>query len=465
MSTPKHRPGLSNCSNKIALSISDIIEQVTAETAGWPKMISDSLCYRHEKELRPLPSSQALFAFLDRFFAVQWTRHGPTKEEFFEGLKQQAEAYAWASSEPHFPPIPGVYYLTKPPKPKDNGRLDQLVDRFAPATPHDKQLLKALFITAFWGGPPGQRPAFIITTQQGVESNNGVGVGKSTLANKVAKLAGGEPIHVRKGEQDKIPSLLQSPKSWPARILLLDNLKSYHFSSDLLESLITAPQIDGHRLYVGHSTRPNLLTVIVTINGAAFCRDMADRSIVIHLTRPTICANQAWEREIDAFIEENRRALLANIRWHLENNRWKISSPPRWAAWHRDVLARLERPKKLMQVLKNRREGIDQDKDDAGVFIAHVEACILATCPYIKNVSNAYVQIPPPLMQQWVRSLRPDFTGRQALVYAKQIGDARFSYRRTSKERFYIYQGTNANSKEPTVLPYNPKGIDKTYNE
>jgi hypothetical protein len=83
-------------------------------------------------------------------------------EQFYERLLDQDVEYNWASAHPHFPAVPGVYYTTKPPKAKNTGKLNALLDRFSPATKDDRELIRAFILTLFWGGAAGQRPQFVV---------------------------------------------------------------------------------------------------------------------------------------------------------------------------------------------------------------------------------------------------------------------------------------------------------------
>src|SRR5262249_31842031 len=152
------------------------------------------------------------------------------------------------------------------------GALEEFVDRFSPATPLDRQLIVALILTLFWGGPPGKRPAFVITSGDRADKHKGRGAGKTTLAELVAKLVGGcisVPTHA---DPARVLTGLLPPPALPPRVALLDNVKLYRLSSEFIESLITCEMISGHRLYHGHATRTNLLTWVVTVNGASFSK-------------------------------------------------------------------------------------------------------------------------------------------------------------------------------------------------
>src|SRR5262249_1767098 len=154
------------------------------------------------------------------------------------------QPWQWATKTPHFPALTGVLYLDAHlvPEAADNGKLDELVDRFLPASPRDRELIKAMFLTPFWGGPPGSRPQSALTSHLSKDSGLGVGGGKPTLAQYVADLAGGGCVDVNpyggpQASRDTIITLL-SQAAYSARVALLDNLKG-RLDSPVLERLVT----------------------------------------------------------------------------------------------------------------------------------------------------------------------------------------------------------------------------------
>lgn len=137
-----------------------------------------------------------------------------------------------------------------PPIPEPSGRLGLLLDFFCPATPVDRELLKAFFLTLFWGGPPGSRPAFLITGPED-DPFQGRGIGKTKVSEVAAELAGG---YVDVSPNDQIADVktrLLSDEARAKRIIRLDNVKSLKFSHADLEGLITSSGISGKMLYRG----------------------------------------------------------------------------------------------------------------------------------------------------------------------------------------------------------------------
>ncbi|HYT90505.1 MAG TPA: hypothetical protein VEL76_17495 [Gemmataceae bacterium] len=373
-----------------------------------------------------------------------------TKEEFFKRLRQR-DQWEWATPHPHFPPIPSVLYLAKTPKAENNGKLDELVGRFRPKTAKDKELIKALVLTLFWGGPPGKRPQFVIAAEEAGDKDAGRGSGKSTLPQYLGELVGGCIDLDHAGNRDRIGNLLLSPSSWSRRMVLLDNLKSARFSNDYLEKLITRTEVTGHRLYHGFAARPNLLTWVVTVNGAYFSTDEAQRSMVIQLDRPPKEAGN-WDAETMAFINDNREAIIADVRWHL-----KVKQPTpmkevgRWGPWCLGVLSRCDNPDKLWKLIKGRANAIDADKEEVQLALDHLRSCIIShfnaaekgpTCPEV-----SVFWAPTAWLVQALRVLKRDLNDRTAQQFLARLtcsGRLRKNDRKT--QRGYLYIGSEVDS-------------------
>ena len=300
----------------------EIVDELLQLTAGWPKRIGKSLFVcgpgglpHYFEGKRDVDS---LFAWIQSHGIRTLWRKGAgliSRSEFFEHLCIGCEEFASIETLPHEPPLPGVYYMT-PEYPHQKGScLEQLVARFNPATPGDRSLIKALFVTPFWGGLGGQRPAFVIEGPEEDEDQAGRGVGKTTLVEMVAELAGGYLDCEVNEDPASIKKRLLSPDARAYRIGLLDNLKSLHFSSGALEKLITASTISGHQLYHGEARRANTITWALTLNSAALSKDLAQRSVVIRLARPQHSGN--WESQTKRFIAENRETIVGDILWTL----------------------------------------------------------------------------------------------------------------------------------------------------
>ena len=448
MNNISQRVTFENVSNKIPLSIEAMLSLLTEMTKGWPKIIAGTLCYQKNGEIHPLSSATALFAWIDQYAAVSWKRGAVTKEEFYEGLLQRIEKFEWTSPYPHFPKIEGVYYTCTYYKARKNGTLDELVDRFNTETCRDRELLKAMIMTLYWGGPPGRRPAFVITSDPEDDPQRGRGVGKTALVEMLSKLIGGS-ISVRPNtSQDRVISGMLSPASWSKRIALIDNLKTYRMSNDMIESLVTLEQINGHRLHHGFAMRPNHLIWVITVNGASLSKDMAQRSVVIKLSRPEMSGT--WYSETVAFIEANRFHIETDVRWNMEKPATPIAELDRWADWGNDIVSRLDHPQELLDNINSRRAEIDDDDQDAANVIDHFRACISREIPDI-DLDTARVKIGTLELGKWLMMLKPGMSMQQASQYLRQLQLPRLKYARNSNSRFYIWIGIEA---EENAIPY-----------
>jgi hypothetical protein len=195
--------------------------------------------------------------------------------------------YESVEQYPHEPRVPEVYYACKEQqewKSTRPGCLYELVARFSPAEPVDYDLIIAFLATLVWGGPGGQRPLFVIT------SDSGRGAGKTTFASLLTSIVGGSLQLSSQADDQIIRQRLLSPEGMEKRTTLLDNVKSLKFSWAEFEALITSEKISGKQMYVGEASRVNRITYVITINGPSLSTDLAQRAITIKLGNPFILA-------------------------------------------------------------------------------------------------------------------------------------------------------------------------------
>jgi len=363
---------------KRALTMFDLDASLRRVADGWPKRVGDVLFVEGEgRKPRYLKTPASLFAWLDRRCRVNWTKGASfiSQERFFEDRRAEAEAFDVIEGLPHFPPAPGVYYMHEPIPEGDGSKLERLLDFFAPETPHDRQLIKALILTLFWGGPPGARPAFIIQGPKDDGERMGVGVGKSKGSQILAEeLVGGYvSLDQREPDIEALKTRLLSNESGRKRVGLVDNLKTHKFSCGGLEGLITDSNLSGRALYSGEGARPNRMVWIFTVNGARVSKDIAERSIFVRLARPKY--RPGWETEVRTFIRENRQAIMADVRLALESPGDEAfasrDAPIRWADWCREVLSKVEYPSSVVTLAAARQSEHDADSEGRAALIDH----------------------------------------------------------------------------------------------
>jgi hypothetical protein len=352
---------------EIAAALEDI-------APGWPKRVGDSL-FLEGADYRPvfLESATRVFAWADRIATVDWAK-GIGKfipqERFFEHLRMtRVPSYDVIETLPHWPRLSGAYYMHAPVGRGDGRLLDRLLDFFRPHSDVDRELIRAMIFSLFWGGAPGTRPAFLITGPD-QDAEQGRGLGKSTLPAIVAEeLAGGYIDISPTGQIADVKTRLLSDGAHQTRVARLDNVKTLKFSWADLEGLITATVISGRALYKGEGRRPNTLVWIITLNGASLSKDMAQRVIVIKLDRPAF--RPTWEEETRAFIRENRVGILADIRQALEDDPGIVTPRTRWAAWEQGVLAKTDDLMRCQDTIVERQGTIDDDNEERDLIEQH----------------------------------------------------------------------------------------------
>ncbi|MBI2480724.1 MAG: hypothetical protein HYV60_19480, partial [Planctomycetia bacterium] len=350
-------------------TLTEILTEIRKAFGGYPYRVGEMLFVPdggngNTWSVNFLTNVDSLFSWFQRFGRVQWeTGVGlVTQKQLFEELLRSAPAYDTIESVPHEPPVPRAYYACDVPRDGDGSAIEGLLDCFSPASEQDRQLIKAMFLTAFWGGPPGARPAFLIT------SPFGRGMGKTTLPKMLTRLVGVGEIFDIKPREDvgTIKQRLLTPSARKYRLATLDNLKSLRFSWDDLESLITTPVISGKQMYFGESQRPNYLTWILTVNGASFTRDMAQRVITIALDKPHHTGT--WESDTERYIDEHRQEIIADIVTILRPRPPRLDKATRWGTWDAQVLARLHEPETLQRLIVERQHEIDVEDEEAALI-------------------------------------------------------------------------------------------------
>jgi hypothetical protein len=319
-----------------------------------------------EHEILWLGNPESLFAWIGRLLphahenCLHWAagENKVSRGEFCAYLQQTVPDFDAVEKFPHEPPLPRHHYLH--PEPRGKGKaLQELLGRFNPLTLVDYDLMLAFFLTLLWGGAPGQRPAWLVTTDDEDDAKKGRGSGKTALARHGAHLVGGLVQASAKDEMSKLVTRLLTPKARELRIVLLDNIKSLKFSWAELEALITSDTISGHQLFTGEGRRPNTLIWCLTINGASLSRDMAQRTVVIKVKRPEYSAT--WEDETREFINAKRWDIIGDCLAILRGPTTPLARYSRWGAWEAGVLSRVGDPSECQRVIAERQEDIDDD--------------------------------------------------------------------------------------------------------
>lgn len=351
---------------RIPRNMGEILADVYRYNGGWPRRVGGELFIDdpetgvHYFNRR---TQAGLFGWLRRHNSVQWASGGNfvAMAELFAELERTAQSHEVVCELPHEPPVPGTYYRNHGITPGNGRHLYALVKQFRPETTMDRDLILAAFLTPFWGGPPGRRPAFVIT------SDAGCGVGKSTLVEMIGRVCGGHISISPKEEMARIKTRLLTKDARQQRIVLIDNLKSLKFSWADFESLVTESTISGHELYKGESQRPNLLTWCLTLNGVSLSADMAQRSVIIKLVRGE--HGGSWLENTVKYIERFRPQIVGDIIGLLGSDKTAPAGFEfsRWATWEAAVLAKTTDPVEAQRAYLERQVESDADIDEIDV--------------------------------------------------------------------------------------------------
>ncbi len=374
---------------QVGYPIQHLASQVWKLTKDWPRLVDNLLFAQRDYEPVWLEKPPALMAWISSHLPGNWNinlsgvldeqprgepvnmlewadgRNMVSQERFFAYLTQVSEKYDAVERAPHWPALPNTYYMHQPPEGGDGAALRELIGRFCPATLADHDLILGFFLSLLWGGPPGQRPAWLFTAEDEDDEEKGRGVGKTTLAELGAALVGGAiSVSANEDRRDMLIRLL-SPDALDKRVVLLDNVKTMKFSWAELEALVTCEVVSGRRLFHGEGRRPNTLTWAITLNGATLSKDMAQRCVIVKLRRPR--RDPDWKENAVAYIRERRWAIIGDILSVLKEPADRLARHSRWGAWEEAVLARVGDPAECQKVIEERQGVVDDDSHEAEI--------------------------------------------------------------------------------------------------
>jgi hypothetical protein len=412
------------------LAMAEVMRRIRSNTGDWPRRVGNRLFIHDDAGVHWLENPASLFGWLaTRCGVIEWRKAVGcvSKEEVYQELCRICKHYLAVESLPHFPPLPGHYYACKDYPPGDGEAISRLVQFFAPATLADRDLILGMFVTPFWGGKPGSRPAFLVT------SDAGRGIGKSKITDMLSVLLGGH-IELSTGEDaGRMRSRLLSPEGMKLRLARLDNVKTLKFSWAELESVITSPLLSGHILHKGEGARPNTLTWLITLNGASLSTDVAQRVIIVKLTRPQRVG--AWESIVTDFIDQNRDAIISDVRAFLDLEPDPIPDHTRWAAWEDAILGRFHEPLEVQKVIRERSELADVGREEVVTIESYFEEQLEA----LGYLSSSPVFIPSRIAAEWFNKATNE---RASVVSAGRILTQFCT--EGSTEKLFPYRSSNA---------------------
>lgn len=352
----------------LPLTMSEILDDLNQRTGGFPYRVGNRLFVPNANGgVDWLGNVDACFGWINNHLGIlSWKRQGQEgfvqRREFYEERCRTAKAFLCVELLPHVPQLPGHFYAREF-RSGDGEALKGLLDRLSPASEIDRDLLLALFVSIAWGGDGGMRPVFVVT------SDDGRGAGKSWVARVAGMVAGGMFDVANNEAIADMKARLLSPAGAGIRIATLDNVKTHKFSWAEFESIVTSKTISGKALYIGESQRPNTLLWIITLNGVELSTDVAQRCVVIKVSKPQ--RSGQWSEEITGYIEANRDKIICDLVGFFDRPAIQLSKFSRWAAWESAVLARLPNPNAAQLVIEERQADTDVEADEARTIEDH----------------------------------------------------------------------------------------------
>lgn len=380
------------------IPMDQVIERINRATNRNIRSVSGKLFYHEKGTSKPvyfISTPDSLFGLI-----ASTCPSGPpkmhkkigcvTKSEVFSELQRLAPRFEAIEEYPHEPLISNHYYACEEIHAGDGETLNALLDFFNTETPSDRSLLIAYFATLLWGGAGGTRPIFVIT------SDFGRGAGKTSVGESPGYLFGGVMSFSSGEDAEEMKKRILSPMGMTRRAAMIDNLKSHRFSWAEFESLVTARDISGRQLYTGEGSRPNTITWAVTLNGVSLSTDIAQRSVVIQIKKPTYSGD--WKENIQRFIEENRTAIIGDLITFLRSDPKPLVKSTRWGGWEKAVLSRVDNPTEAQQLILDRQHSSDVEREESGMFTDFIERKING---WLRFGDMARVFIPSSLMADW----------------------------------------------------------------
>eukprot|EP00456_Euglypha_rotunda_P079858 TRINITY_DN76_c0_g2_i1.p2 TRINITY_DN76_c0_g2~~TRINITY_DN76_c0_g2_i1.p2 ORF type:complete len:473 (+),score=59.47 TRINITY_DN76_c0_g2_i1:4723-6141(+) len=386
---------LSNCSAGLARSLPDIADEVIKVLNGWPKSVDRVLLVPYGSgPPQEVTSASGLMAYLSGVVEIEWKKGAtyPTKEELFKRVQLQAEEYGSVEFFPHHQSLPGILYCHPPLPPSQPGCFARLLNFFSPASNIDRILLQAFACTLVWGGTPGSRPIFIFSHESRTGSNvagreTGRGISKSTTVALLSSLVGGIVDCGSDTDIGTLETRLLSAGARGKRVVRIDNVKTERLSSAGLERISTAPEISGRKLYAGEGSRPNHMTFTITMNGVSVSDDLASRSVLINLSRPTEFRS-TWQRQVQQFIERHRWEIIAEIISILNQPvQCELVGHRRHAEWEAEVLGRQPDAQCAMNSIQERRDAINGETETVQAILDEINNRTIENSQYPNRIS------------------------------------------------------------------------------
>jgi len=413
---------------KVPRHVNAMMDELHTRFWNFPRRVG-SVLFDHDRKngtIRTLDHPDKLFAWMHEKsgHCVVWSstiEGAMSQPQFHNSVYNNSIRYEIISGVPNWPPRDDAYYThdTLPQATPDAKYLNEFVNFFYPDTELDWHLLKVLIASPLYYKPCIQRPMWVIDT------DDGRGTGKSRMADLIAMLYSSDSSGLggallvdasqlsNEMTMSTIYKRLLSEEGRQKRILILDNVEGF-FRSASLATLITSPQISGMRPYGrGEETRPNDLTYVITSNQCTLSKDLADRSFMIKIKRPTGNFKE-WESKVLAFIKNHRLNVMADIIAILEKGaNYEVQPMSRFKQWENDVMApilgTLEVHSDVSKNNHERKNTADGDVARMDVVQDHI-AARLAVHGIDPDKDVAFIH--SRVAFTWAREADPDIGGR-----------------------------------------------------
>lgn len=399
-----------------------LIQDVHRRFLGFPRVIGSTL-FDHDRDtgdIVEIHSPSVLFAWMQQRSnnTIEWTRGDSyvTKEELFYGLRPAATKYEAISNVPDWPRRSDVYYAHPPlPAPTDgHDAFNRLLDFFSPANPEYRVLLGAMFCAPLYFKPGIPRPMWII------DSEDGAGTGKTTIAEMLAQLYGNPPIQAQKQDlyrgMDDLVKRLVSSGGRRARVFLLDNVTGA-FRSEELAGLVTRSTITGKAPYGrGEESRPNNLTYVITANSASVDNDLAVRSFFVFVRRSDVSAT--WKSALLDYVTQHRLAIFADMLDILSRGETNIKPQTRFPEFETAILRPLcidaDEYSRVVALMRERQAEANTEEE----LGKQIEETIIEGLQRMEvdQPEDSSVFIHSAIAEEWLEEIMPRGITRSAIV-------------------------------------------------